>query len=296
MIKKILLLLTLIAGIAYSQADTSLIFSEIMFSPTSGPNEFIEIYNLSNSQSFDLSNIRIKYYTSTPDQIVDAGFGTTLPPQSYAIVFENDYDLVTGIYSTIVPPGALVLKIADNSFGSSGMANTSDRPLWMLNAVNDTLDRYTYSADNPAAISDEKIVLNRDSLQTNWANSLITNGTPGFTNSVTPVSFDLQLTSLTFYPINPVQGSDVNIFAKVKNLGSNTAVNYSVEIYNDANIDSIPDPGELIFSQNYANLTSSDSIEVVTAINNAQVGTYQIIARVVFLQDENPFNNQHLFP
>ncbi|MCK7527805.1 MAG: lamin tail domain-containing protein [Ignavibacteriales bacterium] len=70
-----------------------MIISEVMFSPTSGNNEFIEIYNLSNTQTVDLNGYNIKYYTSTADQIVDAGFGTTLPPNSYAIILENDYDI-----------------------------------------------------------------------------------------------------------------------------------------------------------------------------------------------------------
>ena len=187
MIKKILLISFLTFSITYSQSDTSLIFSEVMFSPTSGNNEFIEIYNLSSTESINLSSYKIKYYTSTADQIVDAGFGITLPPNSYAIIFENDYDIATGIYNVLVPASALILKIADNSFGGTGMSNTTSRPLWLLNTVNDSVDFYFYSANNSTAISDEKKILNRDSLQTNWANSLVINGTPGFTNSVTPI-------------------------------------------------------------------------------------------------------------
>ena len=82
MIKRILLISFLTFSITYSQSDTSLIFSEVMFSPTSGNNEFIEIYNLSSTESINLSSYQIKYYTSTADQIVDAGFGTTLHPNS----------------------------------------------------------------------------------------------------------------------------------------------------------------------------------------------------------------------
>jgi hypothetical protein len=219
-----------------------------MFSPTSGNNEFIEIYNLSSTQSVDLSSYKIKYYTSTADQIIDAGFGTTLAPNSYAIIFENDYDIPTGIYNGLVPANALILKIADNSFGSSGMANTTSRPLWLLNAANDSVDYYFYSANNSCTFSDEKIILNRDSLQTNWANSLVTNGTPGFTNSVTPTNYDLDLYSLTFSPSNPIAGNDVTINVKVKNNGILVASNYSLEIFNDLNADSIGDISERIFT------------------------------------------------
>lgn len=291
MIKKFILIYSLIFNICYAQSDTLLIFSEIMFSPASGNNEFIEIYNLSSTQSINLSLYKIKYYTSTEEQIIDAGFGTTLLPNTFAIIFENDYDIQTGIYNSIVPPNALVLKIADNSFGSSGMANSSSRPLWLLNSSNDTVDYYFYSANNPTAVSDEKIILNHDSLQTNWANSLIINGTPGFSNSVTPVNFDLDLYSLLFSPVNPVSGNDVTISAKVRNNGVLSANIYSIEIFNDTNLDSIPEFSERIFNQDFANLLPGDSVFASTILNSLSTNTYQIIAKVNFGEDQNTSNN-----
>jgi hypothetical protein len=100
------------------------------------------------------------------------------------------------------------MKISDNAFGTSGMANTESRPVWLLRPNNDTLDVYTYSANNSTGRSDEKIVLNKDSSQTNWANSIVTNGTPGFRNSVALYEFDLQLFSLSFTPSVLIHGDD----------------------------------------------------------------------------------------
>ena len=290
MIKNISFLLFLLINLSYAQTDTLLIFSEVMFSPTSGNNEFVEIYNLS-SQAIDLNGFNIKYYTSTADQIIDAGFGTIILPNSYAIIFENDYDIATGIYNGLVPANALILKIADNSFGASGMANTTSRPLWLLNAVSDSVDYYFYSANNSTAISDEKKILNRDSLQTNWANSLVTNGTPGFTNSVTPTNYDLLLSSITFSPLNPIAGNDVTITSKVINNGILIAANYSLEIFNDINKDSIADVSERIFNQSYSNLASNDSVTASTFLNSLPADLYQIIARVNFAEDQNSTNN-----
>jgi hypothetical protein len=277
-----------------SQTDSSVIISEVMFNPISGNNEFIELYNLSSTQSVNLSGWKIKYYTSTPDQIINAGFGTVLPPNSYAIIFENDYDLTSGIYSGLVPSNALILKIADNSFGTSGMANTTSRPVWLLRANNDTIDAYTYSANNSTSFSDEKIIMNRDSSQTNWANSLIANGTPGFKNSVSPSNYDLQLSSLRFNPEFPVIGSNVDVIARVKNLGILSAQNFSVRFYNDINFDSTAQTNELIFQQSFSSLASSDSITVTHTMISPQVGTYQIIALVIFNEDENPNNNRKI--
>src|SRR5690606_4221963 len=158
-----------------------------------------------------MSRFNIIYSTSNADIIVDAGSGTILPTQSVAVIFEGDYDLQTGIYNNIIPANALVLKISDNAFGSSGMANTSDRQLWLLNSSNDTIETYIYSSGNSAAISDEKIEMNKNNSSSNWANSLRINGTPGGRNSVTPLNYDLAFSSISVYPSTPVSGDNINI-------------------------------------------------------------------------------------
>ncbi|MBS4033164.1 MAG: lamin tail domain-containing protein [Ignavibacterium sp.] len=292
MIKKLLIIVFLFSAFIFSQADTSLILTEIIFIPQSGNNEFIEIYNLSENDTIDLAGYKFKYHTSNPDIFTDAGFGTLLLPQSYAVVFEGDYDINTGIYSGLVPPSALILKISDNAFGTSGMANTEARSVWLLNTNNDTLDVYTYSANNATGRSDEKIVLNKDSSQTNWANSIVPNGSPGFRNSVALYEFDLQIFTLTFSPAIVIQGDDLTIIAKVKNRGSDTANNYSIEIFNDINFDSAGTANELIFSQSLSNLLPGDSVEVQTILSSLSDGDYQIIAQVLFNEDENPVNNK----
>ncbi|NUM62231.1 MAG: lamin tail domain-containing protein, partial [Ignavibacteriaceae bacterium] len=241
----------LLSVFLFPQSDSTLMLSEIMFYPQTGPNEFIELYNSSETQSIELNSYKIKYHTSNPDIIVDAGEGTILPPKSFAIILEGDYVIGSGIYDGLIPSSALVLKISDNSFGTSGMANTTNRSVWLLNTSNDTLESYFYSANNLQGRSDEKRVMIKDSSQSNWANSLTANGTPGFQNSVTPVQFDLQLSSLSFQPLNPTIGDDVTVFVRVKNIGSNTAGNYTIEIFHDADFDSTADPEEIIFTQQY---------------------------------------------
>ena len=292
MIKQLLLFSILAIQFNSAQTDSILILSEIMFYPQSGPNEFIELYNLSETESINLDSFKVKYSTSSPDIIIDAGEGTILSPNSYAIILEGDYPFGSGIYDGLIPPDALVLKINNNSFGSTGMANTSDRPIWLLNSIDDTLEAYYYSANNSQSRSDEKIELIKDSSQSNWANALEDNGTPGFKNSVAPIEFDLQMANLIFSPVTPFEGDDVTVFAEVKNVGTANADNYLIEIYNDVDFDSTADPGELIFSQQYSNLSPGDSITASTVMSALIAGNYQVISRVVFNLDENPENNK----
>jgi hypothetical protein len=292
MTKKILIIFSLIVPLSFAQSDSTLILSEIMFFPVTGNNEFVELYNYSETESIDINGYKIKYSTSNPDIITDAGEGTILPPKSFAIILEGDYPFGSGIYDGLIPPEALVVKISDNAFGTTGMANTADRPVWLLSAADDTLETYIYSADNSQSFSDEKIQMIKDSSHSNWANSLVSNGTPGFTNSVTPVEFDLEMFSLTFSPVLPFEGDDVTISAKVKNRGTSIADDYSIEIYNDEDFDSTGTPGELIFSQNFLILPPGDSITATTILSSLLSGNYQIIAKVIFAPDENPANNE----
>jgi len=182
-VKKLFLIFSFsIISSHYTIAQSGITFCEIMFAPESGPNEFIEIYNLSDI-AIDLTGYQIKYYTAGNDQIISTGGGLILNPHTFAVIFENDYDLINGIYNNIVPPVALVLKISDNSFGSTGMANSSDRTLVLFNNLGDTVDTYTYSANNSNGYSDEKIHLTKDNSTANWTNSTSLNGTPGKENS-----------------------------------------------------------------------------------------------------------------
>src|SRR5690606_15495131 len=156
-----------------------------------------------------------KYYTSAADVIT--GSSTILAPGTFAVIFEGDYVLESGIYNSLIPPSALILKISDNAFGSSGMANTTGRQISLLNNSDDTLAVYTYSANNTSSFSDEKIILNKDDSESNWTNSLVPNGTPGFRNSVSPLNYDLLVSKINIQPVNPFNGDDIEINISVKN-------------------------------------------------------------------------------
>ena len=277
-----------------AQTGSSLTFSEIMFSPQSGNNEFIEIFNLSETESIDLKGYKIIYSTSNANIIGSGGFGTVLQPKSFAVILEGDYDFASGIYNNLIPPEALIVRISNNSFGTSGMANTADRQLWLVNHDDDTLEAYTYSANNSSGISDEKIIMNKDNSENNWENSLQINGTPGKRNSVTPMNYDLSFSSLLINPKIIIIEDDVYITGTIKNHGTNTAQNFTIEIFNDTDFDSSGSQPELIFTQSFSNLLPDDSIIVNTLINSANEGNYQLIGKVNYPEDEDTLNNKKI--
>lgn len=269
------------------QRDTSIIFSEVMFyNSTSIQNgEFIELFNTSNSDTIDISGWKIKYYTSPADPIIDAGAGTKILPRQFAVIFEGDY---SGGYS--IPSNALILKISDNAFGSSGMANTVSRDIHLINSLNDTIWSYTYSADNSSGYSDEKIILIGDNSSSNWSNSIVLNGTPGNYNSISPKEFDLGIFKIISFPMFPVLNDTVEIGVWVKNFGfrdaSNFWITFKYDLGNDGNFD-------LIVNSNTVNyLKSGDSVFVRSdSLIRGLRSEIKILSELNFTFDENKSND-----
>lgn len=276
-----------------AQSDSLITFSEIMFNPVSGNNEYIELYNTSEIDSIDLANFKIKYYTSNPDGLVSTGLGTKIPPKGFAVIFEGDYDITAGMYSGLVPASALVLKIVDNSFGTSGMANSTDRELRLISSAGDTLETYLYSSSNGTGVSDEKKILTKDNSTLNWANSLQSNGTPGNKNSVSPLSIDLAVSSLLVSPTFPYVDSIIDISAMIKNHGVSSVQNFTAEMFLDTNKNSSGEVSEKIFEQTLS-LSAGDSVSISSQLQSLIVGNYQVIVSIILLADEDQTNNKKI--
>ena len=88
----------------------------------------------------------------------------------------------------------------------------------------------------------ERVSVERFSLDpTNWGTSInIFKATPGSINSITEKNFDIAVSNLLFNPQFPLEGDTVSVSAKVKNQGLNVA-NFSLQLFEDTNLDSIPD-------------------------------------------------------
>jgi len=273
------------------QANSSIIISEVMFAAKSGDNEFIEVYNTSTINSIDLNNFQMQYYKSSADNFSNAGFGTILKPQSFAVIFEGDYDLQNGIYKDVVPSDALVLKISDNAFGSSGMSNSSDRTIQLLNSSGIRLEEYTYSANNSKGISDEKIILNSDTTTSNWNNSLRDLGTPGFRNSVSPINFDPGISDFTSEKSYGITGKEITLFITVKNFGEKDSESFQLNIYRDKNHDSTAQAGEVLQAFTGPSLSAGDSSNFQLSTSDFIEGNNLFIAKLQSPKDENLLNN-----
>ena len=102
-----------------------ILITEIMYDldGSDSPNEFVEIYNLSVADSVDLTGWQI-IDRSYADDLVDSGYGLFIPPGSYGLIFEGDYNFNTGIYADSIPAGVVLIKVDDSSIGNG--LSTSD--------------------------------------------------------------------------------------------------------------------------------------------------------------------------
>ncbi|MDX1701778.1 MAG: lamin tail domain-containing protein, partial [Melioribacteraceae bacterium] len=250
-----------------------------MFSPSESNSEFIEIYNSTNDV-VNLENFKIKYQTSSDDNIISINSNYNLYPGMFAVIFEGDYDIENGIYKEICD-SCLVFIIDDNSFGRSGMANSSSRKVSLINVENDTVDAYYYSPDNPAGYSDERI----DYKSNNWANSITFNGTPGIKNSVSPREYDLSIIEFKSSRNYALVGESIQLSITLHNSGVRKAEKFGLNIYFQLN-NSIR-----IFSEKIDMLNSGDSIFRGIIVEDIIEGENYFYAEVDYSMDEYSHND-----
>ncbi len=277
--------------------SAQIVFSEIMFDvPGSDYNdEFVELYNLS-SDSVDVNGWQFSDSTGT-DGIVDAGMGTLLAPHQFAVLLDGSYFDHSTTYDDRIPDSALVLQIDDNAFGASGLANGAGEPLLLINSTGDTVQHYRYSTDNPPGYSDEKIILGNGNLASNWANSLILGGTPGYRNSVTPFARDLAVdaSSFTFLPsLFPTTSDSIQLRFQIFNSGTKTfADSISILLFVDDNGDSLFQNNETLIAnkKQVIHLLPGETQEFRAKYFPASAGFFSIILNITPTGDGNPFNN-----
>lgn len=195
-------------------ADTNIVISEIMYDPPIGANstadEFLEVYNQSDSLAINLSGWRV-------DNLVLSDTGTgdaTLAPRSFAVIFGASYFTAGQFYRNQIPQGALVLRAS----GSLSFSNSGDN-ISLRNPDNDTIGIVSYVGESSQkGFSLEKITLNRDDASSNFAYSTRQGGTPARPNTATPKARDLEL--LTISTLTGENGTTVQIPFTIRNRGT----------------------------------------------------------------------------
>ncbi len=191
-----------------AQSESVLTLSEVMFYPAETNGEFVEIYNLSFTETVDLSGIKFKYSSASPNSLIPMRGGMLLGPRKFAVILQGNYDLENGLYKPLIPQSALILKTSSNYFGSAGMSNSTGNTVSLVNSSGNIIDAYIYSANNTAGYSDEKISLTKENSSSNWENSLTLHGTPGTFNSLSNIpSYPFHALVVNEIMFDPAEGN-----------------------------------------------------------------------------------------
>jgi len=179
--------------------------SEVMFDPATSDryDEFIEILNVSATESYDLSGWYIGD-GATDDRIIDFGDGVVLAPGQYAVILDGDYRKNSTTYDALIPDEALRLTIDGKTIGRGGLSNTSGKCITLFSVSGEVVSQYTYSPGNRPGYSDEKIDSAGLNSHLNWTDGRVAGGTPGKQNSVCRIETESGLVfSVSPNPFSP---------------------------------------------------------------------------------------------
>lgn len=272
---------------------TQIILTEVMYDPDTLEyhNEYIEIYNAGNS-AVSLQGWMVGDSLEL-DELRPHSGGLTLQPGQYGVILDSSYFANSTTYDHLIPADALILTIADGSFGYAGWSNSRWEWVLLVNASGDTVQAYRYFPDNPSGYPDEKILLTPSNDAENWGEGLIFRGTPGSRNSLTPWERDLALESIQIISPPARAGVPIPIRIKIANSGLNPVEQFRLSGGVDKNADSLLQSGEIVLDTLVShNLYFRDSLILEINFPALSIGDYLVAFQCEYAGDLNMENNR----
>jgi len=256
-----------------------ILITEIMYDleGTDSPNEFVELFNPSETDTLDLAGWSIQDRSST-DALIDSGYGLKIPPLSYGLILEGDYTFETGIYNSIIPENTVLIKVDDSSIGNG--LSTSDS-LFLLDSTEQIMETIGWGDWAQDGFSLERIRNHLDNIPSNWTQSQDSLGTPGILNSVTPDSIDFTITNLSLSPSVISTGATTTLMGQVVNVGL-SATEPEVHVTVD---------GESVTSEYLGVISELDTAGFELEIGPFNSGAHLIIVTVAATGDTNTLND-----
>ncbi len=266
----------------------SVVINEIMYAPPAGEPEWIELTN-TTARPIDLQAWKISNRNS----------------QTRYLLSSSALDVLPGRFVVITKDSALLKSVHPDS--GLDVLQVSSLPTFLFNNTGDAVVLF----DSRGAVMDSVHYvpqwggLNGSSLErieaaagsddsTNWGSSVDSlMSTPGRANSLTPFDYDLRV--LCVFAVNASNPGTLQLVARVQNAGKNTADDFTVAFYEDANNDSLVQDSELIQSVHQTiPLQPKESTDVQFSWTTSSFGMRFLIARIDYPQDMRPFDNKKI--
>ena len=276
-ISLIISIIFFLQSIAFPQ---QILITEIMYDldGTDSPNEFVEIFNPSETDSLNMDGWIIRDRSST-DALIDSGFGLKIPPLSYGLIMEGDYSIETGIYNSIVPENTILIKVDDSSIGNGLSVSDS---LYLQDSTGQIMETVGWEDWAQDGFALERLRYHLGNNPSNWAQSLDSLGTPGLVNSVLPDSIDFAVFDLTLLPSVITTEATTTLLGQVVNDGLNT-VEPEIIVYVNGAYYTNEFPG---------NIAELDTVEFELEIGPFESGYHTILVSLNTEGDINISNNQ----
>lgn len=274
-----------IAPLTVGYRAGSLVINEIMYAPTSPEPEWVEVYN-TRSDSISLRDWFIADSSRMQRRITAQEI--KVPPQGY-ILLTGSPSALLNMHPTITAP-----IVGVPSFPSLNNAGDAVILYDTRGVVMDSVRYIPSWGGNTGGRSLERIdPLTSSNLQQNWGTSRSVNrSTPGERNTLARKDHDLSLDALAVVPLLPLIDDSIVVVHSVMNRGRELSAPFTVELYEDANADSLPQPFERIAARVITTpLAPLDSTLVALSIGRAIAGTHTMIGRVEMPSDEDTTNN-----
>jgi len=273
----LLSIIVLFQSIAFSQ---QILITEIMYdlAGTDSPNEFVEIFNPSETDSLNMDGWTIRDRSST-DALIDSGFGLKIPPLSYGLIMEGDYSFESGIYNSIIPGNTILIKVDDSSIGNGLSVSDS---LYLQDSTEQIMETIGWEDWAQDGFALERLRYHLGNNPSNWTQSLDSLGTPGSVNSVLPDSIDFAVFDLTLSPSVIAIETTTTLLGQVVNDGLNTA-EPEIIVYVDGTYYTNEFPG---------NIAELDTVEFELEIGPFKSGYHTILVSLNTEGEINISNNQ----
>lgn len=263
---RLILLLLFVLSI---KLQSEVVINEIIPSPDSPENEWIELYVFDNAENLSSYTISDLSGTKTlPDIFINA--------DSYVILTKSESEL-RAIRS--IPEDAIIIEMTIPSL------NNAEDAL-ILRGENSYDSLFYESKDYSKGKSIERINHHEPFIAGNYAISDGVNGaTCGYKNSHAKLNYDLNLNRATFYKERNI------IEIEIINIGLINAIEFQVNLSQNS---------EIFYFENFINLKSRDTIllsfEFVDFVEKIKATGYlEIKAEILFAEDEKKENNSKSF-
>lgn len=281
--KKILIFFFVIFFVTslYSQV----VINEVMYAPTAGTEqEWFEIYNSGN---YPISLFQWKWKDKNGNLRLISHNNLYLGVNQYAIICQ-DSAAVKQYHQGF--SGLIFQTVWSSLNNDTDVITVYDGTGFKMDSL-----KYIFTWGGSDGHSLERInPFVPTNIPSNWNTSLDPQkSTPNRLNSVTPKQYDLKLYSISYLPANPRKGDSLFLRFYIKNIGLTTASNFSLNIYQNQNLDSAVRPTQLIFTQIFpaSNLIPGDSLLFTYCIANIDSGLKQFIGKIIYTPDNDTINN-----